>query len=760
MGHTNRNWRLIGGGTRMLCAGIAMAAQLPALAAEAEESSERIETVAVYGTDMSNYVFDKSEAATGFDADTDELPRSVQVIPEQVILDQNARTLSDVLRNVAGVTRAHGFGGAEDEFLIRGIANNHLFVDGNPVSARYQIDVSNIAQVEVVKGPASILHGQVSPGGIINVVTKKPRAQDATSLQLDMDEHGGRELTLDSSGRLGSDRLLYRTVVAVEDSETFREVDTTDGTEATGIERLSISPSLTWMPTERDEVTFRISLNDQEVPIDRGTVAVESENGELEIADIPRERRLGSEFDIRDSRDLLVQMDYDHYFNNGWTNRFKIGAFEKKFDDYQARPAAGLNPGLTTRAVQKSNGRLARTHDANLDVTEKDFFVSNSLSGTFELGGVDNNLYVGANYYRRGVDHTDGLALTGAGIPGIYTYAVDIIDIYADEQPALAAPKTQTEISRNDEVTHEAGLSVQNLAQLTERLNLLAGLRYDYFEREAEQTAYYTALSAVAFVENAAPEKREESDHNHNLSGQLGVLYEVIPGVSTYGAYSESFQPNYTDITAGVTSPDNLDPEKARQVELGVKSQLFDDRVRLSLAWYDLNRRNVAKAENLQLRLNGEEDSRGLELEGSVQVVDGMNLIFSYARVDAEIVDDGEESRGNEGNTPYGVPEDSARLWSTYEFVDGRLRGLGLGAGAVYTGSRQGDDANTWKLPSYTVFDLAAWYYLPVSSDSKVKLQAGIKNVTDKEYYPANLNAFRINVGEPRTVYASVRYEL
>ncbi|MCW8127254.1 TonB-dependent siderophore receptor [Microbulbifer halophilus] len=760
MDHANKNRNSIGGGVRVLCAGIAIAAPLPAFAAEAE-SPERVETVVVYGTDMNKYVFDRSEAATGFDADTDELPRSVQVIPEQVILDQNAETLTDALRNAAGVTRAHGFGGAEDQFLIRGIANNHLFVDGNPVGARHRVDVSNIAQVEVVKGPASILHGQVSPGGIINVVTKKPRAQAATSVQFDMDEHGGRELTLDSTGRLGSDSLLYRTVVAAEDSETFREVNTADGTEATSVERLSISPSVTWMPTERDQVTFRVSFNDQELPIDRGTVALAGENGELGMADIPRQRRLGSEFDIRDSRDLLVQVDYDHDFDNGWSNRFKVGAFEKKFDDYQTRPAAGLDSSLNFNlGAVTANGMLVRTHDGNLDVTEKDLFISDSLSGTFGIGGVDNSLYVGANYYRRGVDHTDAFALTGAGVPGVYTFDVDIVDIRADEQPPLAAPKSQTAVSRNDEVTHEAGLSVQNLAQLTERLNLLAGLRYDYFEREVEQTAYYTALSPVTFMENAMPEKSEESDHNDNLSGQLGLLYEMVPGVSTYGAYSESFQPNYTDITAGVTSPENLDPEKARQVEFGVKSQFLDDRARLSLAWYDLERRNVAKAENLQLRLNGEEESRGVELEGSLQLVDGMNLIFSYARVDAEIVDDGEEARDNEGNTPFGVPEDSARVWGTYEFTAGSLRGLGLGAGAVYTGSRQGDDANNWTLPSYTVFDFAGWYYLPVSADSQIKLQAGVKNLTDEEYYPANLSAFRINVGEPRTVYASVRYEL
>ncbi len=745
----------------MLCVGLALTAPTQAFAEEQTENEEprQLDELVVRGTDMNKYVFDETASVTGFKADTDELPRSVQIIPEQVILDQNAKTLTEVLRNVAGISQEPGFGGTEDQFRIRGIRNNHLFVDGNPVSPRYRVDVSNIEQVEVVKGPASILHGQVSPGGVINVVTKKPQAEQATSLQLDVGQHGEREVTFDSTGKLNSDNLLYRTVVAVENSSSFREVSTTDGTYDDSVDRLSVSPSLTWLPTDQDEVTFRLSLNDQEQSIDRGTVAVQDANGDIEIADIPRDRRLGTRFDVRDSQDLLAQVDYNRFFSNGWTNRFKIGTFHKSFDDYQARPAAGLDPNLNLVAVQESNGLLVRPHDSNMDVTERDFFVSNSLDGTFKLGGIDNHLYAGANFYRRGVDHTDGFALTESGTPGILILDFDTIDVFADQQPALAEPKAQTAVSRNDEVTKETGLSIQNLAELTDQLNLLTGLRYDYFEREADQTAFLTALSPLAYQQNATPEHRRVSDNNDNISGQVGLLYKVIPGLSLYSSYSESFQPNYTDITAGVESPETLDPELAKQVEVGVKSQFFDDRLRLSLAWYDLERRNVAKADNLQLRLNGEEQSQGIELEGSVQVTDGMNVIFSYAHVDAEIVDDGQESLDNEGNTPYGVPSDSARVWGTYEFVGGSLHGLGLGAGAVYTSSRDGDDANTWEVPSYTVFDAAAWYYVPVSGRSQIKLQAGFKNLTDETYYPANQNAFRITVGEPRTFYASARVE-
>ena len=124
-----------------------------------------LDALVVQGTAQNRYEFDEAESATGFTADIDDIPRTVQVIPEQLILDQNAQNLNDVLSNSAAVTRSDGFGGVETEINIRGLDNEYLFVDGSPVSSRYNIDVANIESVEVVLGPASILHGQVSPGG-------------------------------------------------------------------------------------------------------------------------------------------------------------------------------------------------------------------------------------------------------------------------------------------------------------------------------------------------------------------------------------------------------------------------------------------------------------------------------------------------------------------------------------------------------------------------------------------------------------------
>ncbi|WP_417510319.1 TonB-dependent siderophore receptor [Methylophaga sp.] len=377
-----------------------------------EHTVHDLAPLVVMGTDLNRYEFDIAGSATGFDTDVAELPRSVQVLPEQLILDQNATRLDDVLQNVAGITRAHGFGGVETQVNIRGFTNNRLFVDGNPVSNRHNVDVATIDRVEAILGPASVLHGQVSPGGLINIITKKPETIQSNSLQADFDEHGRRKLTLDSTGPL-NEVFQYRLIVAGEDSESFRETQTVTGDHSADIRGLTIAPSFSYTPDANNTFTLSLLHVDQTLPIDRGTVAVADASGELHIANIPEERRLGSRFDERDSTEKQIQFDFDHEFDNGWKNQLKLGYYQKKFDDYQARPFRGLNDTWTLgtgsidlsslanlgqfmsasngSAVQ-SNGLLIRTADSNLDVTEDDFFISNSLSGDYQMGGIDNTL--------------------------------------------------------------------------------------------------------------------------------------------------------------------------------------------------------------------------------------------------------------------------------------------------------------------------------------------------------------------------------
>ncbi|AJQ95569.1 TonB-dependent siderophore receptor [Gynuella sunshinyii] len=744
-----------------------------------ESAPQQLKTLRIQGTRLNRYQFDEANSATGFNIDVDELPRSVQVLPEQIIQDQKADTLEDVLQNVAAITRAHGFGGTESQVNIRGFANSYLFVDGNPVSNRFNVDVATIERVEVILGPASVLHGQVSPGGLINIVTKKPQAERANNVQLDLDQYGQRKISADSTGSV-TDSIQYRVIIAREDSDSFREVQTEDGKTSATRETLTIAPSISFTPNLDNTITLSYLYSEQSLPIDRGSVAVADENGDISIADIPVERRLGSKYDDRDSTEHKIQLDFDHTFMSGWKNKLKTGYYQKEFEDYQARPYRGLSDSWTggtgtvdlsdlatlssfTNSLQgssvQSNGLLVRTADSNLDVTESNMFVSNSLSGDYRIAGIQNTLYFGGNINQRKVDHSDGFALQDISNifgAGVYAPVFDVIDIYSDSNPSYSKAD-QTVVSKNSAEYLEIGLSLQNMAQLTDRLNLLTGVRYDRFEIDRNDTIYYQQQDNGTFVKLEDPEKVKLSGSNENFSGQAGLMYDLTKTVSVYGSWAESFTPNYPDVTAGqVTGDDNMDPEEATQYEVGIKSSLLDDKLRLGLSLYQLERYHVMTFENLEARLNGKEETKGLELTSTMQFVPGLNVLASYTKIDSEIVDDNDDSVDREGNRPYGVPTDKLRLWGSYEFQNGRFKSLGFGLGMEYVSDRYGDDDNSFKLPAYTVFDMSSWYHIPFGKDDQLRIQAGVKNLTDETYYTANLgNAYRINVGSPRTFYVS-----
>jgi len=731
---------------------------------------EALDTLVVQGTEQSRYEFYEAESATGFKADTSEVPRTIQVIPEQLILDQNAQNLNDVLSNSAAVTRSDGFGGVETEVNIRGIGNQYLFIDGSPVNPRYNIDVANIENVEVVLGPASILHGQVSPGGIVNVVTKKPKKESAHSIQIELDEYGKQKLTLDSTGSL-SDKLQYRFIVSGEDSETYREVTTTDGTFDQERQAFTIAPSLTYTPNDKNTFTLRFSYSEQESPIDRGTVAVNDGNGNFSIANIS-ENALNSEFDTRDSGDTLIQLDWDYYFDNGWTNKFKVGYFEKNLNDYQTRAITGFSSGSIedfpdstsiinaalggnlVGSTQASNGLLARRVDFN-DQKLSDFFLSDSLVGDYELGGFDNTLYVGVNFHSQRLDETDGLALTDF-------FGNTVVDLNAiNINNSVHASNTEldgTDISNSDTRTNELGLSLQNLISVTDKLNVLAGLRYDIYDIKGESTTYYTTTNSIVYSEVEDPESIDIDSSNDNLSMQFGVIYELSDELSVYGSYAESFTPNFPSVTEGVFSGD-FEPETAKQIEAGIKSRFLDDKLRLSLSVYQLERKNVATVDNnLNTVLNGKTESQGIDLTTTMQFFDGLNVLASYSYIDAELTKANQEA--NDGNTPYNIPDHKGRVWGSYEVRSGTFAGLGFGLGGEYVSKRYGNDANTFSLPSYTTYDAAVWYYVPVGNEMKLRLNAGVKNLTDETYYTASgSNTFRVSQGDPRTLYATARLE-
>jgi len=762
----------------------ALAQQVP----DTDDEKANIENITILGTKPERYQAVDASSATAFNAALKDIPRSIQVVTEQIILDQQALDIEDVMKNVSGVQTISNFGNTTDSFMIRGFNVRTIFQDGFRLSNNItRVQTTNIERVEILKGASALLYGQVQPGGLINIVTKKPQEETRNFISISFDEDGQQYLLTDFTGALSND-VLYRFVGSFEDTETFREA----GSESE-IERVNISPSITWFMSDKDTLTAGIEYIDAELPVDRGTVLTIDANGERSIADIPRSRRLGEDEDVSDTSQFIVRLDYEHRFSDDLKlqgqvryqdgeadtrdssiTAFGINAFTLNaapplpvVSNILATALAGFDPGLNFGGVPidpvTGQANMVRT-GFRVESEEENLFTSLRLSGESGM----HQFAVGVDYNSRESDFENGfntITLAESGLPlpippntlFLNFSAIDINNPVYGNVSTNITPSLR--LNRDDS---QLGIYAQDLISITDEWKALVGVRFDRFDREETQTQLLMnfpdpSLALVARLPTNIETVNDPGSDNE-VSPNVGVVYQPSEDVSFYASYSESFTPNYVSNsqTGALIS---VDPREGEQVEFGVKGSLFDGALNVSAAYFQLELSNAVNGFNAETGdpiINGKEESDGFELDATVQFADGLNMIFNFAHIDAEIT----ESLSNQGNTPLGVPDNSGNLWLTYEFTGGDWQGLGFGGGLSYTGSRFIDAANSFELDSYTVADITAWYYFDLGQGDQIRAQLGVKNLTDKEYYQAAQGtAFDINVGQPRTVYASLAYE-
>ncbi|OUR74382.1 hypothetical protein A9Q78_00635 [Methylophaga sp. 41_12_T18] len=751
-----------------------------------QKESETIvlDPVEVTGTTINNrYTVNTASSATGIDASIFDTPRSIQVVNQQIIIEQQAQDLRDVLRNVSGIQTIASSGNTVDTFLLRGVNSdgeiyqNGFANNGNAI----RVQTANIERVEVLKGPGALLFGQSSPGGIINVITKKPQEEAFNSINTHFDEHGQRRVEVDSTGSLNdSGTLLYRLVGSLEESETFRKTDKNDR-----VSRDLIAPSLTWKINENSTLNASYEWIDSSLPRARGTVLVEDLNGNVDFADVPRSRRFGDPGDSSDTIQSTTTLDFNHVFKNDWQLDAGFVYQSNNSNTLNVNAAAGIGPtnallpgvtnvilgfsGVNFNAVPAS-GDLVRIVNQFSNKSDS-YYGSLRLTGDVLWGKVEHSFITGLDYNHREtkIDNSQPfltreealgpIGATGLAPVGSIFSQLNIFNIFNSVYGAEA--NSFTTLSETDSVDKQLGLYAQDVITFTDEWKLAVGLRIDRFERDSVNTSYLTALSGqlsqVGYTRDTTKQELGQ-DAFYEASPNAGLIFQPTEHVSIYASYSETFQPNEQSINTQTGQTENIDPSLGEQYEIGVKTAFLNDRLNVNLAYFDITRGNVPAGtdtfSNVTL-VNGEEISRGIELDGSMQFLNGFNLLFSYAYLDTEITED----ENNEGNRVRGVPKHSASLWGSYEFDQGAFNGLGLAGGAVYVGDTYNDSDNTLELSSHTTFDVTAFYTMKVASDKHLRLQAGVKNLTDKDYHVASNGSLDIGVGIPRTVYGSIGLE-
>lgn len=675
--------------------------------AHAQETIE-LETVTVEGegtasgqgtgvgqtNEQKGFVAKRSGGATKTNTPLIETPQSVSVVTSEQIKKQEVQTIRAATRYTAGVT-PETTGGADTRcggFNIRGFDStaNSTFVDGLRLPSTSVInflclDAYGAERVEILKGPSSVLYGQNGPGGLINYVTKKPTDAPFREVEIVGGSFGHIEGRYDLSGPLGENSPFgFRLTGTARSSEN--QVDYVKD------DRFFIAPVLTWEPDAQTNLTIsgnfqrdRAGWGLQFMPAS-GTVY--SNNGRR----IPNNRFLGEQdFDYYNTDMGSIGYQFSHEFNDTFTFRQNL-----RYAGLSHEEASIYGGGY----IDEDSGLLARSGGTG-DVSLGTFAVDNQVQADFETGVLNHTVLAGIDF--RHTRYTDLITLAGA----------DPINVF---DPVYGSSITDFGTYYDNKVKQrQTGIYLQDQIKL-DKLSLLLSGRYDWAATELSRPAspYLTAVDT-------------EKDSG-SFTGRVGLIYNFDNGIAPYISYSESFLPPL-DVGA---NGGLFEPEEGRQYEFGVKYEPVGWNTVLTASWFDITRDNVIRYDavggTFQPRQTGQIQSQGIELEAVSSLTESVNLRLAYTYLDAEITED--PDGGNEGRVPVTVPEHSASAWIDYTINnDSIFDGVGAGFGVRYIGESYGNDANTFKVPSATVFDASLSY-----EKDNYKLSVNASNLFDKEY--------------------------
>jgi iron complex outermembrane recepter protein len=677
---------------------------------------EEIEIVVTGEREEDNYAVPNSNVGTRTDTPIKDVPQSIQVIPRQVIEDQGATELNDLLLNVPGVSQSGDAGG----FQIRGFgASENILSDGTTAPATSQnfnrdpnFNLSNVEQVEVLKGPASVLYGTGQPGGTINITTEQPLKDPRYEIEATIGNFDFYRGDLDLTGPLNnSQSILYRLNITYENADSFIDFVNYD--------QFNIFPVLNFELGQNTKLTLEggyqtrsgNDFNFGQRPV--GTVFPNP------LGELPRSRNLGDPRSNVDFTSFYLGYLLEHNFNEDWSLRNR---FRASFSDFES---VFVSPG----DLEADNRTLARNAADQRDESQ-DYRLETEVNGTVKTGIVRQELLLGLELQRNIFDEV----FTFRDAPPI-----DIFDPDYGDFPDSGTFETSIDaFTRNDTI----GLYAQNLLSISEQVKILLGGRYDWVFQNSEDRLENTSTDedATAF----AP--------------RVGIVYQPIEPVSLYASWSRSFEPQF-----GVDREGNpFVPIRGEQFEVGVKTEFLDGRLAATLAAYQITRQNDFIADpvdpdNFSIQL-GEQRSRGFEFDLTGEPLPGLRLIATYAYTDGTITEADEAIPGLEGSRILNVPEHSGSLWAVYEIQGGTLEGLGFGAGVfVVGGGRQGaspgDVEVNYELPGYTRTNALLYY-----RRDNWKAQLNIDNLFDERYFESSIfNS--VYLGAPFTVRGQLSVE-
>ena len=640
-----------------------------------------------------------------------DIPQVVNTVSDKVLADQHATTLDEALYNVSNVVQTNTLGGTQDAFVRRGFGANRdgsIMTNGLRTVLPRSFNAAT-ERVEVLKGPASTLYGILDPGGLINVVTKRPEKTFGGSLSATSSSFGGGTGQVDVTGPIDGTRLAYRLTGEYQDEDYWRNF---------GNERSTfIAPSLTWFGDDAT-VTVLYSHRDYKTPFDRGTIF---NLNTKKAVNVDRKTRFDEPFNVTDGQSDLAQLNAEYRLNSQWTAKFDYSYSQDKYSDNQARVMAyDSKTGNLTRRVDATQGSTQRMHTTRAD-----------LQGNVDIAGFYNEILTGVSYENYDLLRTDMIRCKN----------VKDFNIYHPSYGSLGKCTTVS-ASDSDQTIKQQSYSAyaQDALYLTDKWIAVAGMRYQY----------YTQYAGKGRPFNVNTDSRDDQ-----WTPKLGLVYKLTPAVSLFANYSQTFMPQ-SSIASYIG---DLPPETSNAYEIGAKFDLFDG-ITANIALFDIHKRNVLYTESIGdetvAKTAGRVRSQGVEVDLAGSLTENTNIIASYGYTDAKVLEDPDYA----GKPLPNVPRHTGSLFLTYD-IHNAFAGntLTLGGGGHGVSRRSATNGADYYLPGYFVADAFAAYKMKLQYP--VTLQVNVKNLFDKTYYTSSIatNNLGNQIGDPREVQFTVKME-
>ncbi|NJK49294.1 TonB-dependent siderophore receptor [Candidatus Gracilibacteria bacterium] len=673
------------------------------------QTAQEEEIELVVTGEQDGYRVPNATTATRTDTPIRDIPQSIQVVPRQVLEDRGVRRELEALETVSGVVdiQANLFdaGGVVN---IRGFQSNTRLRNGLASEGIFYIapiPIGTVEQVEVLKGPASVLFGAVEPGGVVNYVTRQPLPEPNYKIGFEAGNYGLYQPTIDLSGPLTQDKsVLYRLIASYQGGGNYKDEVPVNN------QRISIAPSITF------NIGDRTSLN----------LYYEYDKYRLTPSAEP----------LLSDGSLIPRNIYPLYFSSQDNESHRIGyALNHRFSEsWQLRHNLSINLVKSSLASLEYTNLLEDrflTDFFGLTVSGKDEVYAGQIDlvGNFRTGSISHQLLAG-------FDLTRQLSYYGDFSNTFDLPPLDIrnpnYDVPLPELPFLPFGSLR--------INQSYGVYLQDQIAFSDNLKMLIGGRYDWLTDE-----------------NGPIDGDRTSQNDGAFSPRIGLVYQPNQNVSLYASYSQSFRPSIGQ------NPDSrpFEPTRGTQYEVGVKADFLNGKLSTTLALYNLTKTNVLTPDpdpelarqGFQVQV-GEQRSRGVELDVAGEILPGWKVIASYAFTDAEVTAD--NSTPSTVSQPLrGVPKHQASLWSTYTIQKGDLQGLGFGLGLFYVGERQDNFGNSAQLASYLRTD-AALYYRRNGFNAAIN----VRNLFNTDYVSSpNFGTLFINRGTPLTIVGSISWE-